>query len=563
MEMDDFLGVHETGSCTPEAIAKATAILKVFNQKNAQAFTFCDRGYPLPIKEQFIDALLLHLKPGHKRQWADADYEGQAMTCLRILSRERKGIQKLHTKESIQMFMMHAGLETEKNETENGEKGGEGGTAGEATGNTDGKKPGNVERLLPSGGLALTRSVLAQEESVKCLINAVYDNKPILDIFVQENGAISLVKRVGKLLETENVTFELLNFQLRLLFMVTAMSKDAVEQILDAGGVKDLAGMLERLIPADTKWPQPEDTQSLVSELYKIAFSVTCKWSRFSNSTYDVSEEDLEVFGRLVVTVRHVLLGYSSAGLPMDAPLVTHAVNLLFNTPATGEKYLIPVNNRGKKEWAVIVAILKYMDTCAKDSQDSDKLRGQLSAILTALRSFARNDRDLRQYMFEKILPKRADYSRRPEQENSYRGHLVSLMTSHLSYVKDIVADFLFVLCKENMARLIKHTGYGNAAGLLAQRGIFGVPHDKSNAPGYSTDSGVSTDEEKEKEVNPVTGTYFPEGPHPISQMTEEEREAEAERLGLLFEKINKSGIIKVMSVDDKHGNMTQFQGPD
>lgn len=44
----------------------------------------------------------------------------------------------------------------------------------------------------------------------------------------------------------------------------------------------------------------------------------------------------------------------------------------------------------------------------------------------------------------------RREFKRRPEQEQTVRGHLVRLMTSHLTPLNSIVVDFLFVLCKEN-----------------------------------------------------------------------------------------------------------------
>ena len=37
-----------------------------------------------------------------------------------------------------------------------------------------------------------------------------------------------------------------------------------------------------------------------------------------------------------------------------------------------------------------------------------------------------------------------------------------------------VAAEFLFVLCKEDSNRLIKYTGYGNAAGLLLTHGLLG-----------------------------------------------------------------------------------------
>ena len=56
----------------------------------------------------------------------------------------------------------------------------------------------------------------------------------------------------------------------------------------------------------------------------------------------------------------------------------------------------------------------------------------------------------------------------------SYR--LVRLMTAAggSQGCEGMAAEFLFVLCKEDSARLIKYTGYGNAAGLLLTHGLLG-----------------------------------------------------------------------------------------
>ncbi len=75
-----------------------------------------------------------------------------------------------------------------------------------------------------------------------------------------------------------------------------------------------------------------------------------------------------------------------------------------------------------------------------------------------------------------------------------------------------MAADFLFVLCKENVDRLVKYTGYGNAAGLLASRGLMGG---KKAAPtgDYSSDDSDSETEEYNAVVDKIdvmTGwSYF------------------------------------------------------
>lgn len=101
--------------------------------------------------------------------------------------------------------------------------------------------------------------------------------------------------------------------------------------------------------------------------------------------------------------------------------------------------------------------------------------------------------------MRSRILPPLKDASKRPEDGHSLRNKLVKLMTVPDTDVKQLVADWLFVLCKENVGRLIKYTGYGNAAGLLANRGLMlgGCPSGASTSrDAYSSESEDSETEE-------------------------------------------------------------------
>ena len=76
------------------------------------------------------------------------------------------------------------------------------------------------------------------------------------------------------------------------------------------------------------------------------------------------------------------------------------------------------------------------------------------------------------------------------------------------------MADFLFVLCKENVNRLIKYTGYGNAAGLLASRGLMGGVQAQSSGD-YSSDDDDSETEEyamDKAQIDPMIGEFLYEG---------------------------------------------------
>lgn len=153
------------------------------------------------------------------------------------------------------------------------------------------------------------------------------------------------------------------------------------------------------------------------------------------------------------------------------------------------------------------------------------------------------------------MLPPLRDVRNRPEVGNSLRNKLVRLMTHIDTDVKHCAAEFLFVLCKESgelqgpgargqervwagrpcsreelvpslplrskqrwhfwvsaaggaggrhravsplipaVSRFVKYTGYGNAAGLLAARGLMAGGREEGE---YSEDEDTDTEEYKE-----------------------------------------------------------------
>lgn len=78
---------------------------------------------------------------------------------------------------------------------------------------------------------------------------------------------------------------------------------------------------------------------------------------------------------------------------------------------------------------------------------------------------------------------------------------------------------------------MVKYTGYGNAAGMFANKGLLGGAQKEA---GYSSESGESDTEEYAKykqDINPVTGCYEEAKPNPLEGMTEEQKEHEVMKL--------------------------------
>eukprot|EP00064_Thunnus_orientalis_P014519 superscaffoldBa00002534_g14565 len=131
----------------------------------------------------------------------------------------------------------------------------------------------------------------------------------------------------------------------------------------------------------------------------------------------------------------------------------------------------------------------------------------------------------------ELILPPLKDVSHRPEEGSTVKSRLIRLMTHLDTDVKHCAADLIFVLCKENVRRFVKYTGYGNAAGLLATRGLLGGQGSRTS----SSDAQYSSDSDSD---------------------TEEYRQ----RLIMLFNKLSRDNIIQPMGVDAE-GKLVPMSG--
>lgn len=136
--------------------------------------------------------------------------------------------------------------------------------------------------------------------------------------------------------------------------------------------------------------------------------------------------------------------------------------------------------------------------------------------------------------------------------------YMIRLMTSTMMpLTRDGVCETLYVLCDKDgnkyvnigekndhrtsilnsffyvVNKFTQQVGYGNAVGFLVNKGIAMEPPKGSEA--------------EEELINPITGQYVSSEKVPdLKDMTDEEKEREAERLFVLFERLKKTGIIDV-----------------
>lgn len=100
------------------------------------------------------------------------------------------------------------------------------------------------------------------------------------------------------------------------------------------------------------------------------------------------------------------------------------------------------------------------------------------------------------------------------------------------SSIKKVEANSFYVANE-----FTQKVGYGNAVGFLVNKGIAMEPPKET----------TSEEGEEKESINPITGQYVSQEKLPdLKDMTDEEKEREAERLFVLFERLKKTGIIDV-----------------
>ncbi|XP_015249746.1 PREDICTED: synembryn-A-like [Cyprinodon variegatus] len=428
------------------------------------------------------------------------------------------------------------------------------------------KMEGGVEEEEGEQGEEVLR-----KEAMKVLCNVVYNSTWAQERFSAlrlMNGLIECISSSVNWSSPSSIQF----YELRLMFLITALRPELSAQLKQEGGVPILTAALESCLEVQWKEPyecvlEPEaapislEASQRIIEILKILFNIT-----YSSHKQEPSEDDAALYRHLVAILRLCLM--RKCTLPEDTDeLQGHTVNLLTALPLRCLNVLltVPLGPKSKQSLGVnmdcVHTLLMFME---RRLEAGERVKEKLTPILSLLSESCRAHRETRLYIRKHILPPLRDVSHRPEEGDTVKSRLVRLMTHLDTDVKHCAADLLFVLCKENVRRFVKYTGYGNAAGLLATRGLLGGqgPRSSTSDAQYSSDSDSDTEEYRQVKdrVNMVTGRVEAEQPNPMEGMTEEEKEEEARRLIMLFNKLSKDNIIQPMGVDEE-GKLVPMKG--
>ncbi|XP_053321634.1 synembryn-B [Spea bombifrons] len=487
------------------------SVLRKYNAENRTTFKFDPSDEEKRTK--LCQALFKVLDQG-----AHTSCQIVCLEALRILSRDKKILVPVTTKENFQILMKLAKLNP---------------------------------KLKSLGDVAAFPVVV---EALKCLCNIVFNSPEAQKLSLELNLAAALCALLEKCKDRRTIN-DIRCFDLRLLFLLTLLDTETRSQLKhELQGLPLLTQTLENILgirwagkyKSVTKPNRPpmssQDTDCTIEAL-KALFNVTLdSWNVHSKS-------DAHQFRHLTAILYHILLSRGPSEEKTEE-LHSNTVNLLSNVPVSCLDVLIrPAHkasaNNNSSDMEAIQVMLDFME---KRIDKGCSYREGLTPVLSLLTECSRAHRDVRKFIKAEVLPPLRDVSSRPEVGTTVRNKLVRLMTHVDLGVKQIAAEFLFVLCKERVDNLLKYTGYGNAAGLLAARGLLaGGRGDRW----YSDDEDTDTEEYKSAKpnINLITGHVEEPLPNPLDEMTEEQKEYEAMKLVNMFDKLSREDIIKPMGV--------------
>lgn len=182
-----------------------------------------------------------------------------------------------------------------------------------------------------------------------------------------------------------------------------------------------------------------ENAVELSCEILKVLYNLTVKILPLG------TEDDNEPSDRLITILRELLL--SSTPPHMQEALCNNIINLLTNMPASSYEMLMPQEEVEYNSEAIDV-IINFLEN--KLSSNDGNSYEALFPVLTVLTEGAKTHKILRKHIRMRVLPPLREVMSRPEEGNKIRNKLCRLLTGVNVQLRDLVAEFLFVLCKEN-----------------------------------------------------------------------------------------------------------------
>lgn len=389
-----------------------------------------------------------------------------------------------------------------------------------------GRDPQQADPIFSEKGSSMLLQYAFESDSrdtsngaLRVLANAMLLNKSVRQRFVSKGYAPKACDK----LETDSWDAEFLLS--RIIFLTTYETSVNLSELLGqhhlAQRITDNLARHAELVAKESKEKTDPMEEMALVETAKLLFNVT----HFSG------EEHMASF---TAAVPHLIALLWKHNLPEAKPLDTglsHLTNGLLNLDLSADnskQALFPEADTTK----VTNRFIEILDRAMRsyDETDMDVVITPLVGLMIRIYEIA--PYNVKSDMQEKLLPTLEDREGVLGSRSNLPASLLKASTNPMTpKLGHSVSHLLFDMSGKDAAKFVENVGYGYASGFLFQNNIP-IPESAQ----MTFDAGDSS--KGRRPVNPITGQFLDSEKHPeMPEMTQEEKEREAEKLFVLFER--------------------------
>ncbi|KAI5809271.1 guanine nucleotide exchange factor [Pyronema omphalodes] len=420
-----------------------------------------------------------------------------------------------------------------------------------------GRDPRNCDPLFTTEGIETlgkhgfdvnADDVPSAREALRCLANALLVVPRTRQMFVNAGLEFKAAEKLKGAVVDDQFLLA------RILFLITYdttyntgeadLMKLVEEKNIEASIDEAIAGHAERC-SSSSKFPAPSAMDDMaLEEVLKLIF----------NFTHYIKDAKNGLFVKSVPKMFTILQHKDLSPFPLRPP-ITNLINALLNIDLTKcQDSDFPPELRLISTEKLIEVLDKSIDPQftklgAKTAENFDDHGKPLITLLHKVIQTA--DKGVVDKLKVRLLPSIDERNQPLGKGTSLPARLLQLTTSASTpNTRESISWLLFELSGNDAAEFINNIGYGYASGFLVTHNI--------PIPASSFDKSSGT-----RPVNPITGQTLDSEPpvdDPFDGMTQEEKEREAERLFVLFERLKKTGVVDVKNPVETAFHEGRFQ---
>ncbi|CAK1354366.1 unnamed protein product [Cercospora beticola] len=388
---------------------------------------------------------------------------------------------------------------------------------------------------LSQYALDLHKSNEASREALRCLANAFLLHEPSRQVFVDLGYAHKAADR----LTVDDHDDEFLIA--RILFYMTYNTTLDFQILLDQ---HSLAENINRHISRHANaYSKSAKRKSATAVSREAAMSETCKLM-FNVTHY--YPDSVPKFTPAIEPIINILRLHDLPDPPLQPP-TSYLINALLNLDLQAAERRTPLGREARSSpmfpysdtESFVNRLIDILDAAIRKQpeRDLDQAAAPLCTLLRRLYELATSQ--MKAYMRWLLLPNTKDREKPLGQGDTLSARLLRLSCSpNLPTLRGNISALLFELSDKDANKFVQNIGYGFASGFLASQNI--------QVPANAADASSSADA---NDFNPITGQRLSaedREEHGSEPMTEEEKEREAERLFVLFERLKATGVVDV-----------------